>query len=791
MFMGKYWEDIYKIINEDLGLQTMLILSEEPIKVLINEFNFNTNQLSYVNGKNFAKEFEELLNKLSEEYEQVENITLDGNGNIKEDVITDDQTIPIEDVNEINDEIVIDEPLVQETTEEIDYTTLNNEDQIFNEEIETPSNNEENTTEEINDDVTGNQYEADDFDIIKFYQYMTYLTKIKIDLREDESDWLKDKEDTYTKYPEWKIQKLEELKETGSTIITNINVTNKEQFEAIEKSILQHAFSGKNKKKLTKLLYPEFEISDNPTQDYARLLVAKEKVFKSSKDKLVISLESEIKTNFTQYIESKGNSKETWNSELNLVAIEMNSLKNKNNKIYNVSRKLRSIPGIAITTGIGLAGLALLPVSLTAGSIMIGSYAVVKGVLGYMSADGMVTAGHRFFRQRFGKNDIYKAGASLIYNDGQATKHIIDQRMNKFQTLIVKTINKVNKIMGNDKIFSENIDNLTADVTDVTDGLVDYANKYRKFKIYKTIASVAVGISCAVISPGSLKNLSDGIKSAYTKIFHPTHVVENIGQTAVDSTTVMDSVTTRTPVNTPIDYSMIDKAFGPVDSTAVMDSVTTRMPVDSTTVMDSVTAGMPVNSTAVMDSVTTGMPVNTPIDYSMIDKAFGPVDSTTVMDSVTTGMPVDSATVMDSVTAGTPVDSTAVMDSVTAGTLSTATTIDPAITEIVVGKGGSFWTMATEAAKNTTDFSNLTDAQQLYVIDGIKDQMLINPTQFGIDATEMMKDSTGALTWVKQGATANLKEMTEMCTQMMSKAVNPINAKQVAQFATKAATRVA
>jgi len=426
--MGKYWEDIYKIINEDLGLQTMLILSEEPIKVLINEFNFNTNQLSYVNGKNFAKEFEELLNKLSEEYEQVENITLDGNGNIKEDVITDDQTIPIEDVNEINDEIVIDEPLVQETTEEIDYTTLNNEDQIFNEEIETPSNNEENTTEEINDDVTGNQYEADDFDIIKFYQYMTYLTKIKIDLREDESDWLKDKEDTYTKYPEWKIQKLEELKETGSTIITNINVTNKEQFEAIEKSILQHAFSGKNKKKLTKLLYPEFEISDNPTQDYARLLVAKEKVFKSSKDKLVISLESEIKTNFTQYIESKGNSKETWNSELNLVAIEMNSLKNKNNKIYNVSRKLRSIPGIAITTGIGLAGLALLPVSLTAGSIMIGSYAVVKGVLGYMSADGMVTAGHRFFRQRFGKNDIYKAGASLIYNDGQATKHIIDRR---------------------------------------------------------------------------------------------------------------------------------------------------------------------------------------------------------------------------------------------------------------------------------------------------------------------------------------------------------------------------
>ena len=174
------------------------------------------------------------------------------------------------------------------------------------------------------------------------------------------------------------------------------------------------------------------------------------------------------------------------NDEFTLVARMMDRQRNKDpSLLYRLGRKLRSIPGTIGMIGLGIAGVALLPVSATLGAVMVGTYAVLRGISAYMGTNGLMTAGHRFFRQRFGKDDIRKLGASVMYDS--------------------------------EKMLSKNIELTKKSVDDIVNGVADYATKFKKYKITRHIISGIVGVGMAILAPLTAHNMFNGAKNIVAK----------------------------------------------------------------------------------------------------------------------------------------------------------------------------------------------------------------------------------------------------------------------------------
>ncbi|MCC7570245.1 hypothetical protein KO465_02775 [Candidatus Micrarchaeota archaeon] len=467
------------------------------------------------------------------------------------------------------------------------------------------------------------------------------------------------------------------------------------------------------------------ESYENAGKEYADLLVAKEKIFRNKYDKQLLLNEKQIIDQYQRYLENeilkidteqfaeefeeKKFEKEIISSELRKVAQEMGKKREGDNRfLYGIERRIRSVPGIVGTFAIGAAGLAFLPVSAVVGGVLIGTFAILRGVSGYLTANGLMTGAHRFFRQRFGENEMSKLGASVMYHKeiGYATT---DASAAWHKKTLVKIKNFFGRLGDNTEILERNID---ADKTtkDISEGLVNYAVKFRRYKIIKTIVSVAAGIAAAIISPDMLKNMVDGIKSTYTaNVAKSTEVVPD---------------TTIHELDMPGQWKEFWGIGKTPTETVVPDSLT--VPMDATTQIGGLD---PLKGTMWDMTTHSGMaPYATGMAPQSVIDTIAQVDTLAVAEETAVMGRTAISSAKDAVSTGL---------------------------DVSANPGEGIWHIAERAAESHfgESFTSLPEDAKNIVIDKLTKSVLADPTKVGLEAGEMMKDTAGATTWLRPGAT--------------------------------------
>ncbi len=280
----------------------------------------------------------------------------------------------------------------------------------------------------------------------------------------------------------------------------------------------------------------EFEVFSK----FADLLVAKEKLKKSKYDKEVLAKEQDIKKEFTAVLDGKVSSLDSdhknavMSKAFKYVALEMNEKRNQDNRLlYGIGRKLRTVPGIAITIAVGIAGVALAPVSVGASVGLLSVYALARGVSTYMGVNGIMTAVHRGIRQKTG--DVTKRlGASIMYgvdnkgvnqNIGKnvslvtgAINSAVEDVVDKTVDAVGDAVDKTSGVVGDavDKTVDV-VEDTAINVENIVNGITDYATKFRNYKIIRHSVGAVAGIAAIFSANTSANNVFDYAKDVIEK----------------------------------------------------------------------------------------------------------------------------------------------------------------------------------------------------------------------------------------------------------------------------------